>query len=196
MQRLHPEQQNSSLGISKALQEEVRMIEDAENSNNGGPIVKKSLTDAMFKVPTKEANFFTWARFYISLYYNKVCVCVSYLIVYFVLRQNQLAVNCFECLTGWKWYNRVDDYIILGALPTPTQIKKLHNQEKVDTIVNLCLEFPGYEKLYRDLDITQIRLETPDFSIPSIDLIHRGICEIIKRKQDRPKSTIYLHCKG
>lgn len=76
MQRLHPEQQNSSLGISKALQEEVRMIEDAENSNTGGPIVKKSLTDAMFKVPTKEANFFTWARFYISLYYNKVCVCM------------------------------------------------------------------------------------------------------------------------
>lgn len=90
----------------------------------------------------------------------------------------------------------MDDYIILGALPTPTQIKKLHSQEKVDTVVNLCLEFPGYEKLYRDLDITQIRLETPDFSIPSIDLIHRGICEIIKRKQERPKSTIYLHCKG
>lgn len=74
MQRLHPEQQNSSLGISKALQEEVRMMEDAENSNGSGPIVKKSLTDAMFKVPTKEADFFTWVRFYISLYYNKVCV--------------------------------------------------------------------------------------------------------------------------
>jgi atypical dual specificity phosphatase len=109
---------------------------------------------------------------------------------------NKLAVNCFSCLTGWEWYNRVDDYIILGALPTPTQIKKLHVQEKVDTIVNLCKEFPGYEKLYKELDILQIRLETPDFSIPSIDLIHQGICEIIKQKQDKPKSTIYLHCKG
>ncbi|CEP11958.1 hypothetical protein [Parasitella parasitica] len=160
MQRLHPEQQNSSLGISKALQEEVRMMEDAEN------------------MPTNESKFFAWARFYISLYYNK------------------LAVNCFGCLTGWKWYNRVDDYIILGALPTPTQIRKLHAQEKVDTIVNMCLEFPGYEKLYKDLGITQIRLETPDFSIPSTDLIHSGICEIVKRKEDKPKSTIYLHCKA
>lgn len=71
MQRLHPEQQNSSLGISKALQEEVRMMEDAENSKSG-PIVKKALTDSMFKVPTKEANLCIWVRFYFSLYYNKV----------------------------------------------------------------------------------------------------------------------------
>lgn len=79
MQRLHPDQQNSSLGISKALQEEVRMMEDAENSKSG-PIIKKSLTDSMFKVPTKEANLFIWVRFYISLYYNKVCF--SFLVLF------------------------------------------------------------------------------------------------------------------
>jgi atypical dual specificity phosphatase len=90
----------------------------------------------------------------------------------------------------------VDNYIILGALPTPSQIKKLHHQDKVDTVVNLCSEFPGYEKLYQELNIRQIRLETPDFSIPSIELIRKGIDKIICRKQEKPKSTIYLHCKG
>lgn len=69
MQRLHPEQQNSSLGISKALNEEVRMLE--EGSGNGQ--TRRSLTDDMFKVPSKEASLFTWVRFMISLYYNKVC---------------------------------------------------------------------------------------------------------------------------
>lgn len=70
MQRLQPEQKHSSLGISKALNEEVRMLED------GNGQARKPLTDDMFKVPSKEANLFTWARFMISLYYNKVSVCV------------------------------------------------------------------------------------------------------------------------
>ncbi|KAI8049418.1 protein-tyrosine phosphatase-like protein [Gilbertella persicaria] len=102
----------------------------------------------------------------------------------------------FGFLTGWTWYNRLDRHVILGALPTPSQIKKLHQQERVDTVVNLCAEFPGYKKLYRDLDIKQIRLETPDFSIPSIEMIRQGIQEIEHRKQQNPKSTVYLHCKA
>lgn len=172
MQRLHPEQKNSSLGISKALNEEVRMLED------GNGQTRRPLTDDMFKVPSKEANLFTWARFMISLYYNK------------------LAVNMFGFLTGWSWYNRVDDTIILGALPTPSQIRKLHKEYHVNVIVNMCAEFPGYEKLYDELSIRQIRLETADFCIPSLDIIHKGIKEITDIKQNQPKTPIYLHCKA
>lgn len=70
MQRLHPEQQNSSLGISKALNEEVRMLQEADAVNNRQ---RRSLTDDNFKkVPGKGDNIFTWTRFIISLYYNKV----------------------------------------------------------------------------------------------------------------------------
>ncbi|KAI8095617.1 protein-tyrosine phosphatase-like protein [Thamnidium elegans] len=177
MQRLHPEQQHSSLGISKALNEEVRLLQEGERTGTGQ--VRKSLTDNNFKrVPTKEANIFTWTRFMISLYYNK------------------LAVNMFGFLTGWSWFNRVDQYIILGALPTPSQIKRLHKEEKVDVVINMCSEFPGYEKLYKELNITQIRLETPDFCIPSLDSIESGINQIVALKQQLPKSSIYLHCKA
>ncbi|GAA5804283.1 hypothetical protein HPULCUR_009770 [Helicostylum pulchrum] len=177
MQRLHPEQQHSSLGISKALNEEVRLLQEGERTGTGQ--VRKSLTDDNFKrVPTKGANIFTWTRFMISLYYNK------------------LAVNMFGFITGWSWFNRVDQYIILGALPTPSQIKRLHKEEKVDVVINLCSEFPGYEKLYKELNITQIRLETPDFCIPSLDSIESGINQIVTLKQQLPKSSIYLHCKA
>lgn len=119
MQRLQPEQQNSSLGISKALKEEVRLLGENSNGNNGqsssgsNAIRKRStLTDAHFnKVPTSEANIFTWTRFIISLYYNKVqrelsfrnC---SYIFTKHYLFYEQLAVNMFGFLTGWKWYNR------------------------------------------------------------------------------------------
>ncbi|KAI8378481.1 protein-tyrosine phosphatase-like protein [Blakeslea trispora] len=102
----------------------------------------------------------------------------------------------FGFLTGWSWYNRIDDHLILGALPTPSQVKKLRRQENVDTVINLCAEFPGYKKLYKELDIQQIRLGIPDYSIPPIDSIQRIIQEIDYRKQQNPKGTIYLHCKA
>lgn len=86
--------------------------------------------------------------------------------------------------------------MILGALPTPSQIRQLHKNENVDIVINMCSEFPGYEKLYKELDIIQIRLETPDFCVPSLDSIQDGIHEIIELKQKMPKSNIYLHCKG
>lgn len=92
---------------------------------------------------------------------------------------------------------RVDDTIILGALPTPSQIRKLHKEDHVNVIVNMCAEFPGYEKLYDELSIRQIRLETADFCIPSLDIIRKGLKEITDIKQNQPKkNSIYLHCKG
>ncbi|KAI9480656.1 MAG: protein-tyrosine phosphatase-like protein [Benjaminiella poitrasii] len=113
----------------------------------------------------------------------------------------QQAVNLFGFMTGWSWYNRIDDLIILGALPTPTLIKELHQRKNVNTIINLCAEFPGYEKLYSELNIKQIRLETNDFTMPSLDAIHKGIDEIISIKNKQQASpennnTIYLHCKA
>ncbi|OBZ90194.1 Phosphatidylglycerophosphatase and protein-tyrosine phosphatase 1 [Choanephora cucurbitarum] len=175
------QQQHSSLGISQALEEEIRKLEEEQKNKKGNrnsQIFRSDLTDAMFKVPSQESSFLTWSRFYISLYYNK------------------LAVNMFGFLTGWSWYNRIDGHLILGALPTPSQIKTLRRQENVDTVINLCAEFPGYKKLYKELDIQQIRLGIPDYSIPPVESIQHIIQQIDDRKQQNPKSTIYLHCKA
>ncbi|KAI8977319.1 protein-tyrosine phosphatase-like protein [Mycotypha africana] len=211
------EHKNSSLGIVQALQNDNAVSEgsctsrngrrttsSSRNNNNDNPLRQVRpfrhstiMTDAMFKtVPTssphsskghhgrsaKSSNnsnsFYIWARFLVSLYYNK------------------LAVNMFGFWTGWSWYNKIDDYIILGALPTPIQVRALHQHENVETIVNLCAEFPGYQKLYRRLQITQIRLETPDFAIPNLDTLLNGVEKIVEMKKRKPKSMIYLHCKA
>ncbi|CEI99613.1 hypothetical protein RMCBS344292_13697 [Rhizopus microsporus] len=171
MQIEHPEEQGSSLGISKVLKEEARLLEEGRN--------RDSLTDTAFKkVPSKGASFWTWTRFIISLYYNK------------------LAVNMFGFLTGWKWYNRIDNVIILGALPTPSLIKSLHKHENVKAVINLCEEFPGYDRIYEQCMIKQVRLETPDFCIPSLETIEKGIQQIHEIIQNDEKSSIYLHCKA
>ncbi|KAI9260259.1 protein-tyrosine phosphatase-like protein [Sporodiniella umbellata] len=170
MQVNHPNQ-GSSLGISKALEEENRMHLERNR--------RESLTDAAFKkVPSKGANIWTWTRFVVSLYYNK------------------LAVNIFGFLTGWHWYNRIDPYLILGALPTPSQIKSLKRHEKVIAVVNMCQEFPGYEKVYKELKINQIRLETPDFCIPALETIEYGVQKMIEIQQKTEGASVYLHCKA
>ncbi|KAI8980241.1 protein-tyrosine phosphatase-like protein [Pilobolus umbonatus] len=107
-----------------------------------------------------------------------------------------MAVHWFGFITRWKWYNKIDDTIILGALPTPSLIRKLHKEDHVDTIVNMCSEFPGYEMLYSILDIHQIRIKTSDFTVPSIDSIQTGIDEINRVKREHPNTMIYLHCKA
>ncbi|KAG1479719.1 hypothetical protein G6F57_005928 [Rhizopus arrhizus] len=170
MQLEHPKEQQSSLGISKVLEQEARLFEERNK--------RDSFTDATFKkVPSQGASLWTWTRFVVSLYYNK------------------LTVNMFGFITGWHWYNRIDDTIILGALPTPSQMKRLHQKERVQVVVNLCQEFPGYEKIYKELKIEQIRLETPDFCVPTLDAIERGIKKILEVKE-KGNVSIYLHCKA
>jgi atypical dual specificity phosphatase len=91
--------------------------------------------------------------------------------------------------------NRIDKYLILGALPTPPQIKKLHQEEKLHTVINMCAEFPGYRSLYEELGIRQICLETADYSVPTLEDIQHGAA-ILVDAAEKNQGTIYLHCKG
>ena len=89
------QQQHSSLGISQALEEEIRKLEEEQKNKKGNrnsQIFRSDLTDAMFKVPSQESSFLTWSRFYISLYYNKVYIrqltytlCLIYLSIFFLV---------------------------------------------------------------------------------------------------------------
>lgn len=71
MQRLlHPEEQDSSLGISKALHDELERSN--ERARRNAALSRTPLADSRFKVPTEESAIYKWAVFYVSLYYNKV----------------------------------------------------------------------------------------------------------------------------
>ncbi|KAI9322418.1 protein-tyrosine phosphatase-like protein [Dichotomocladium elegans] len=105
-------------------------------------------------------------------------------------------VGLFGCMTGWEWYNRLDQYVLLGALPTPTHVRQLHSRERVIAIVNLCAEFPGYRQLYSSLGIEQIRLATSDFTIPSYDSIELGVESICRLLRENEGCSVYVHCKA
>ncbi|KAI7897947.1 protein-tyrosine phosphatase-like protein [Cokeromyces recurvatus] len=180
LKRHNLEQQESFLKLT----EDIRDLEKRHGNDKEGIVSNTVFTplidDTLKRASLRKDSILKRFIFYISLYYNK------------------LAVNVFGFITGWNWYNRIDELVILGALPTSTFIKRLHQQERVGTIVNLCIEFPGHEKLYDELNMKQIRLETNDFKVPSLETIHKGIDEImsIKNEQQIPFNSIYLHCKA
>ncbi|KAI8378031.1 protein-tyrosine phosphatase-like protein [Radiomyces spectabilis] len=165
-------QQRSSLGISHAVQLE----EEVDNAKPGQNI----MSDDMLKEPSERSSIFGWARFMLSLYYNKVY---------------KLAVNLFGCITGWSWYNRIDQFVYLGALPTPSHIKSMHANHHLCAVVNMCAEFPGYHHLYKELSVQQIRLATTDFTVPSVALLREGV-EAIIRTAVQENKCVYLHCKA
>ncbi|KAG2175744.1 hypothetical protein INT44_000222 [Umbelopsis vinacea] len=158
---------NSSLGISQAL----------ENDQPKKLRRSTTLLSDSFKEPSEHDTCFGWAGFYMTLYLNKI------------------AVNIFGGVTGWKWYNRIDELVILGALPTPTQIKEMQQQQNLKTVVNLCAEFPGYRGLYQELNIQQMRLGTADYTVPTLDKIEVGVSAIMDIAEHRDGS-IYIHCKA
>lgn len=85
--------------------------------------------------------------------------------------------------------------MILGALPTPLQIKELHQNQNLQIVINLCAEFPGYLGLYNELGIRQICLETADFTVPSLEKIEVGVDAMIDAAENK-EGTVYIHCKG
>lgn len=90
---------------------------------------------------------------------------------------------------------RIDNRVLLGALPTPTQVKELCSRERICAVVNLCAEFPGYKSLYQELALEQVRLPTSDFTIPSLETVEKGV-EAMMRILEEREGSIYLHCKG
>lgn len=98
MKVLHPEQLNSSLGISKALQEEYQSLDASDKYR------KRVLTDTMFLVPTKQSNILIWARFYMALYYKRVGAFVIYLI--FLLICQPVIVE-YEIFDSRRWVSMV-----------------------------------------------------------------------------------------
>lgn len=97
------------------------------------------------------------------------------------------------CATSRRWWDRVDDHLILGALPTFWHVPHLH-ASGVRRVINLCTEYGGPGETYRRYGIEQLRLPTYDFTPPTLETIERAVAEIGRTAASG--ETIYLHCKA
>jgi len=92
-----------------------------------------------------------------------------------------------------RWWDLVDDRLLIGALPFWCDAKRL-SREGVTGVVNMCVEYKGPQQSYARLDIDQLWLPTTDFTPPELADIERGVAFISKHIDDGGK--VYVHCKA
>lgn len=92
-----------------------------------------------------------------------------------------------------NWYDRVDEQVLLGALPFASDVQRL-SAEGVRGVVNTCVEYAGPVATYERHGIVQLHVPTLDFTPPSLVDIEASLKfmrEVIARGED-----VYVHCKA
>ncbi|XP_044729995.1 phosphatidylglycerophosphatase and protein-tyrosine phosphatase 1 isoform X2 [Chrysoperla carnea] len=117
-----------------------------------------------------------------------------------------LVYNVFmEKVTARQWYNRIDENVILGALPFPTMTKQLIEEENVRGVIsmneNYELWLSNNAQKWNEHNVEFLQLATTDiFESPNQEKLKAGVEFINKFVQrnktlDRPE-TVYVHCKA
>ncbi|MCA9106723.1 MAG: dual specificity protein phosphatase family protein [Planctomycetales bacterium] len=92
-----------------------------------------------------------------------------------------------------RWWDRIDDHVVIGAMPFPSDVARLH-KEGVRGVVNTCEEYSGPSRLYHNLGMRQLRVQTVDFTHPSIEAVQQAV-DFIAEHSERGES-VYVHCKA
>ncbi|XP_011878134.1 PREDICTED: phosphatidylglycerophosphatase and protein-tyrosine phosphatase 1 isoform X2 [Vollenhovia emeryi] len=140
------------------------------------------------------AKMFARATFYPSLLYNVV----------------------MERITARNWYDRIDETVILGALPFRRTTQQLIDDENIKAVVSMNEDYElsmlsNTEKEWRRHGVQFLQLSTTDiFQAPSQEKLQDGVNFINKFRNvsskklgeagvvdghDQP-GTVYVHCKA
>ncbi|XP_015791158.1 phosphatidylglycerophosphatase and protein-tyrosine phosphatase 1 [Tetranychus urticae] len=112
-----------------------------------------------------------------------------------------LVYNLFmEKVSSRRWFDRIDETVILGALPWRSITKQLIDEENVKGVVSLNENFEllfgvTTSREWNKLGVDFLQLNTPDiFHAPSQEKLKTGV-EFIKRF-DGSGNSVYVHCKA
>lgn len=112
-----------------------------------------------------------------------------------------LVYNVFmEKMTSRRWYDRIDNNVILGALPFPSISQKLIEEENVKAVVSMNedyeLWFANNGDRWQKLGVKFLQLNTTDiFEAPCQKKLIQGVSFINEVIKD-PAATVYVHCKA
>ncbi|RDD44483.1 Phosphatidylglycerophosphatase and protein-tyrosine phosphatase 1 [Trichoplax sp. H2] len=99
-----------------------------------------------------------------------------------------------------RWYDRVDENILIGALPFRSHANELVKQENVRGVVTMNENYetrfvsPNQQE-WGALGVKQLRLSTVDFyQSPSVERVEEAINFIDDVNKDG--CSVYVHCKA
>jgi len=116
--------------------------------------------------------FLAWLLFYPTLWWN-LALC--------------------RVVTKRRWWDWVDEHVLLGALPLPHHVAAL-KREGITAVINTCREYRGPVEAYKNAGIEELYLPTIDFTPPKLTDIKAGV-DFIQRHSARG-GKIYVHCKA
>ena len=119
-----------------------------------------------------------------------ICWVYARLLFYPTLFLNILLCKVFGLR---NWCDRVDEYVILGALPFKDDVPSLKKMG-VRAVLNVCEEYSGPEEAYAREGIEQVRLPTIDYASPSLSMVREGV-SFIEKFASRG-DLVYVHCKA
>ena len=106
-----------------------------------------------------------------------------------------------EKLTSRKWYDRLDDYLILGALPFRSVVSSLKKHENLGGVISFNENYElnalwySTKQEYEDGSVEFLQLPVADWtSVPSVEQVKAAL-EFVERVRNSGK-TVYVHCKA
>jgi atypical dual specificity phosphatase len=96
-------------------------------------------------------------------------------------------------LKRWRWWNRVDEHVLIGARPSAATAEELA-AEGVQAVVNTCEEYAGPVDAYKKLGIEQLHIPTVDFTPPQLENVIRGVAFV--EESIAAGKQVYVHCKA
>ncbi|XP_013876879.1 phosphatidylglycerophosphatase and protein-tyrosine phosphatase 1 [Austrofundulus limnaeus] len=105
-----------------------------------------------------------------------------------------------EKVSSRRWFDRVDDTVILGALPFRSMTKQLVETENVRGVITMNEEyetkyFCNSAEEWHAAGVEQLRLSTVDLTgVPSLENLLTGV-EFVLHHRERG-SSVYVHCKA
>jgi len=106
----------------------------------------------------------------------------------------------FNILLAWlrpknnRWYDRVDDHVVIGALPFYWHVQGLHQDYGIRGVINTCEEYSGPVRTYNRFGIRQLHLPIVDYSPPTMEQVVKGV-DFIFSFVERDESVL-VHCKA
>lgn len=103
-----------------------------------------------------------------------------------------------------EWHNRINDKIILGALPFKSGLHHLIDEESVAGVVSMNENFEltwlrrwvCNREDWLENNVKFLQLQTQDiFETPSQDKLKAGV-EFIMSFDENPNQCVYIHCKA
>lgn len=104
-----------------------------------------------------------------------------------------------EKVTSRRWYDPIDNHVILGALPFPYVARKLINDEGIKGVVSMNETYELWlaydKKKWNKSNVEFLQLATTDiFEVISQEKLEQGVA-FIKKFSDINLS-VYVHCKA